>query len=174
MIYIDKLWQSINETNQESNYLQFCRSKTDCQFRIHCLLEAVCYLTFSSTRPPPAVVCPLQVKFELQLTQCTKSLGFIPEILGSFHYGRKSTKTSMVENQPKFQWLKTNQNFHGWKPTKISMVENQPKLPWLKTNQNFHGWKPTKISMVESQPKCLWQKGSQTMIDNQNAYATTF
>ena len=73
MIFIDKLWQSINETNQESNYLQFCRSKTDCQFRIHCLLEAVCYLTFSSTRPPPAVVCPSQVKFELQLNQCAKS-----------------------------------------------------------------------------------------------------
>ena len=30
MIYNDELWQSINETNQESNYLQFCRSKTDC------------------------------------------------------------------------------------------------------------------------------------------------
>jgi len=58
---------SINETNQKSNYLQFCRSETDCQFRIHCLLEAVCYLTFSSTRPPPAPVRPLQVKFELQL-----------------------------------------------------------------------------------------------------------
>ena len=29
MIYNDKLWQSINETNQESKYLQFCRSKTD-------------------------------------------------------------------------------------------------------------------------------------------------
>jgi len=35
-----KLWQSINETNQESNqYLQLCRSETDCQSRIHFLLE---------------------------------------------------------------------------------------------------------------------------------------
>jgi len=38
MIYNDKLWQSINETNQESEYLQFCRSKAGCQFRIQCLL----------------------------------------------------------------------------------------------------------------------------------------
>ena len=67
MTYSDKLLQSINETNQESNYLQFCRSETDCNFRIHCLLEAVCYLTFSSTRPPPVTVYPLQVKFELLL-----------------------------------------------------------------------------------------------------------
>ena len=43
MIYNDKLWQSINETNKESKYLQFCRSKAYCQFRIHCLLEAVCF-----------------------------------------------------------------------------------------------------------------------------------
>ena len=46
MIYNGKLWQSINETNQESKYLQLCRAKAYCQFRIHCLLEAVCYLTF--------------------------------------------------------------------------------------------------------------------------------
>jgi len=38
MIYNDKLWQSINETNQESKYLQFCRAKAYCQFRIQCLL----------------------------------------------------------------------------------------------------------------------------------------
>ena len=63
MIYNDKLWQSINETNQESEYLQLCRSKTDCQNRIHCLLEAVC-LTVNSTRPSPVTVYPLQVKFE--------------------------------------------------------------------------------------------------------------
>jgi len=52
---------------KNQNYLRFCRSETDCQFRIHCLLEAVYYLTFSSTRPPPAPGRPLQVKFELQL-----------------------------------------------------------------------------------------------------------
>jgi len=32
--------QSINETNQKSEYLQLCRSETYCQFRIHCLLFA--------------------------------------------------------------------------------------------------------------------------------------
>jgi len=40
-----------------------CRSKTDCQSRIHCLLEAIC-LTVNSTRPSPVTVYPLQVKFE--------------------------------------------------------------------------------------------------------------
>ena len=63
MIYNDQLWQSINETNQESEYLQLCRSKTDCQSRIHFLLEAVC-LTFNSTRPSPVTAYPLQIKFE--------------------------------------------------------------------------------------------------------------
>ena len=62
MIY-NKLLQSINETNQESEYLQFCRTKAYCPFRIHCLLEAVC-LTVNSTRPSPVTVYPLQVKFE--------------------------------------------------------------------------------------------------------------
>jgi len=52
MIYNDKLWQSINETNKESKYLQFCRSKAYCQFRIHCLLEAVCDLTFKLYKTP--------------------------------------------------------------------------------------------------------------------------
>ena len=47
----------------KNQYLRFCRSKTDCQSRIYCLLEAVC-LTFNSTRPPPVTVYPLQVKFE--------------------------------------------------------------------------------------------------------------
>jgi len=59
------LLQSIYQTNQESEYLQFCRSETNCQYRIHCLLEAVSYLTFSSTRLPPAIVRPLPVEFEL-------------------------------------------------------------------------------------------------------------
>ena len=53
---------------KNQHYLQFCRSETDCQFRIHCLLEAFCYLTFSSTRPPPAPGRPLQIKFELLLS----------------------------------------------------------------------------------------------------------
>ena len=52
MIYNDKLWQSINETNQESEYLQFCRSKAGCQFRIQCLLEAVCYFNFLALQDP--------------------------------------------------------------------------------------------------------------------------
>jgi len=56
--------KALNETNKKSNqYLQLCRSATNCQSRIHCLLEAVC-LTFNSTRPPPVTVYPLQVKFE--------------------------------------------------------------------------------------------------------------
>jgi len=30
MIYNAKYWQSIDRTNQESKYLQLCRSKTNC------------------------------------------------------------------------------------------------------------------------------------------------
>jgi len=30
--------QSMTKQTKKSEYLQFCRSKTDCQFRIHCLL----------------------------------------------------------------------------------------------------------------------------------------
>jgi len=86
MIYNEKLWQSINETNQGSNYLQFCRSETDCQFRIHCLLETVCYLTLSSTRPPPAPGRPLQVKFELPLSWDPKFSGIYAEISFLFHW----------------------------------------------------------------------------------------
>jgi len=52
MIYNDKLWQSINKTNQESEYLQFCRAKAFCQFRIHCLLEAVCYFNLLALQDP--------------------------------------------------------------------------------------------------------------------------
>ena len=52
MIYNDKLWQSIYETNQESKYLQFCRSKAYCQFRIHCLLEAVCFFNLLTLQDP--------------------------------------------------------------------------------------------------------------------------
>ena len=47
MMYNANKWQSVNETNQESNqYLQLCRSTTNCQYSVHCLLEAVYYLTF--------------------------------------------------------------------------------------------------------------------------------
>ena len=40
-----------------------CRSETDCQSRIHCLLEAV-YFTFNFTRPSPVTTYLLQVKSE--------------------------------------------------------------------------------------------------------------
>ena len=52
MIYSDNLWQSVNETSQESKYLQFCRPKAYYQFRIHCLLEAVCYFNFLVLQDP--------------------------------------------------------------------------------------------------------------------------
>ena len=52
----------MKQTKNQSTY-SFCRPTTDCQSRIHCLLEAV-YLTVNSTRPSPVTVYPLQVKFE--------------------------------------------------------------------------------------------------------------
>ena len=102
-------------------YLQFCRSETDCQFRIHCLIEAVCYLTFSSTRPPPAIVRPLQVKFELQLIWRPKFSGFMQAIPWFVSLWQKTHQ--MAENSPNgrklTKWQKTHQV--GEKPTKSDL-----------------------------------------------------
>jgi len=78
-------WQNydkvlMKQTKNSNQYLQFCRSETDCQSRIHCLLEAVC-LTFNSTRPPPAIVRPLQVKFESIIISNAQNSAFYTDCL---------------------------------------------------------------------------------------------
>ena len=86
MIYNYKLCQSINETNQESKYLQLCRSKAYCQSRIHCLLEAACDLTFKLYKTPSG--CCMSFASQVRATtEHAQNTGYLSKILpGLFHY----------------------------------------------------------------------------------------
>ena len=81
----------MKQTKNQSTY-SFAGQKLTVNSEIQCLLEAVCYLTFSSTRPSPVTVYPSQVKFELQLSIRPKFWVFKHIFLGSFHCGAKYTE----------------------------------------------------------------------------------
>ena len=119
MIYNDKLWQSINETNKESKYLQFCRSKADCQFRIHCLLEAVCYLTFKLFKTPSG--CCMSFASQVRATTeqpNTQNTGYLSKtFLVCF---------IMAERWPKYFWPENGQTAYGRKVAKIFLAWKWP------------------------------------------------
>jgi len=86
MIFNDNLWQSINETNQESKYLQLCRSKAYCQVRIHCSLEAVCDLTFKLYKTLSGY-CTSTSNQVRATTEHAQNTGYLSKsFLGWFHY----------------------------------------------------------------------------------------
>jgi len=88
MIYSDKLWQSINETNHKAAYLQFCRAKAYYQFRIHLLLEAV-DLTLLTLQDPRRLLYTLcKSSSSYNCLQCPKSRTYILVCQPSFRLGQ--------------------------------------------------------------------------------------
>jgi len=73
-----------------------CRSETDCQSRIHCLLEAV-YFTFNFTRPSPVTTYLLQVKSESLIICNTQN-----SVLYADHWVTKCPISFIGRNAPSF------------------------------------------------------------------------
>jgi len=113
MIYNDKIWQSINKTNQESKYLQFCRAKAYYVVQHTFLTEAVLTLLLYKNPAGYCTSIASQVRVsEWIWVQNSKylykislfiSLWWVPHQEYLFYYGEfltKSIYSIMVSSSP--------------------------------------------------------------------------
>ena len=142
MIYNDKIWQSINKTNQESKYLQFCRAKAYYVVQHTFLTEAVLTLLLYKNPAGYCTSIASQVRVsEWIWVQNSKylykislfiSLWWVPHQEYLFYYGELLT---ILLTQSLFLWWETHQFRHTF------LVRFSPNLfRNLKSPDVTHEW----------------------------------